>query len=316
MKTAKKNPEKRDSLATVSNRGSDSAEALPRRVERYSKAKLRALQMVAYLSEQSTDRSDIVSANQERCGAWLEFSHYHTVDTVRLTKATFCKQHLTCPLCAIRRGSKQLTAYLEKYEELIKRSPGLTAYLVTFTVKNGDDLEERQKHLADSLRKLHSKRRNSKSSGRCVTEAAKASAAVWSFELTNRGNGWHPHVHAIWLCSEMPDQQKLSGEWNRITGDSFIVDVRLISQSDPASGFIEVFKYALKFSDLTLEQNWFAAETFRKSRSRLLGSFGAFRGIEIPETMTDEPLDELPHTDLFYRYLGDQYSLERVTKHD
>ena len=41
----------------------------------------------------------------------------------------------------------------------------------------------------------------------------------------------------------------LSREWHEITGDSFIVDVRPISQDDPVSGFIEVFKYAVKFSD-------------------------------------------------------------------
>lgn len=37
-----------------------------------------------------------------------------------------------------------------------------------------------------------------------------------------------------------------------ITGDSFIADVRPISQDDPVSGFIEVFKYAVKFPTRSL----------------------------------------------------------------
>jgi len=314
MKKAKKNPESREALTGNSKRGSDSAEALPKRVERYSKAKSRALTMVTYLRDQSTTRAHIVASKQTECGAWLEFSHYTDVDQVRLTKASFCKQHLTCPLCAIRRGSKQVNSYLEKYEQLREKSPMLRAYLVTFTVKNGEDLNERQNHLADSLRKLHGKRRDKARGGRSVTEASKATAAVWSFELTNQGNGWHPHVHAIWLCEEAPVQEALSAEWHRITGDSFIVDIRRISDEEPASGFVEVFKYALKFSDLTPEQNWFAAETFRGAR--LLGSFGSFRGIKPPESLKDEALDDMPYTALFFKYLPDGYSLQRVTRHE
>ena len=53
----------------------------------------------------------------------------------------------------------------------------------------------------------------------------------------------------IALAETEPDAERLAREWHQITGDSFIVDVRPISQDDPVSGFIEVFKYAVKFSD-------------------------------------------------------------------
>jgi hypothetical protein len=44
---------------------------------------------------------------------------------------------------------------------------------------------------------------------------------------------------------------------------------------------------------------------------RLVGSAGLFLGIEIPEELTDAPLDDLPYVDLFYRFMGDGYTLKR-----
>ena len=49
---------------------------------------------------------------------------------------------------------------------------------------------------------------------------------------------------------------KLSQQWEAITGDSKIVDVRRLKPSkgtkdDYMEAFIEVFKYALKFSEMS-----------------------------------------------------------------
>lgn len=51
-------------------------------------------------------------------------------------------------------------------------------------------------------------------------------------------------------------------EWHQITGDSFIVDVRPIV-GDPAEGFMEVFKYAVKFSDQPVADTWHAFQTLK-----------------------------------------------------
>ena len=62
---------------------------------------------------------------------------------------------------------------------------------------------------------------------------------------------------------------------------------------------------AVKFSDLELAQNWEAAQVLKGKR--LLNSFGLFRGVEVPESLLDEPLDSLPYWDRFYRFLGGEY---------
>lgn len=298
----KKNPLNDCALAGDIDQGADTAEALPRRLERYGKARARAIAMADYLQAQHLPKEyRLLNA----CGNYLQFRHYYTVDKIRLHAARLCRKHLLCPLCAIRRGSKALSAYLDRFAAIQAECPTLKPYFVTVTVKNGPDLWERFCHLRQNLQALH-KARGRK---RGVSQVEKAAGAVWTFEVTNQGNGWHPHVHAIWLCETPPDQKALRAEWERLTGDSHQVKVLPIT-GDPVEGFLEVFKYSLKFSDLSLADN---LEAYRVlSGENLLASFGVFRGVEVPEALTDEPLDGLPFIDLLFRYVkGAGYSLDK-----
>ena len=304
----KKTPVNAINLAEEAFTGVNEAGLLGERIARYGKAHARSLMMLEHLRDAPSPASTKTAASLASCGNYLHFREYFTVGKVRLHNATFCKQHLVCPLCAIRRGAKALGAYLTRWQVIQQERPELRPYLLTLTVKNGDDLEERQAHLTKSLRKLMDHRRNFNSGVPRApwTELCKAQGGVYTLELTNKGKGWHPHCHMIVLASSQPSQSDLSAEWLRITGDSMIVDCRPIT-GDPSEGFMEVFKYAVKFSDLTLEDNWHAAQTLKGKR--LLNSFGLFRGVEIPDSLLDEPLDELPYWDRFYRYLGAEYQL-------
>ena len=302
----KKTPVNVSDLAAGTFTGVDEAELLGERIARYGQAHARSLMMLEHLRETPSPASTKTAASLASCGNYLHFREYFTVGKVRLHNATFCKQHLVCPLCAIRRGAKALGAYLTRWQVIQQERPELRPYLLTLTVKNGPDLEERQAHLTRSLKRLMHHRRdfNAGTRGAPYTELCKAQGAVYTLELTNKGKGWHPHCHMIVLASSQPSQSDLSAEWLRITGDSMIVDCRPIT-GDPSEGFMEVFKYAVKFSDLTLEDNWHAAQILKGKR--LLNSFGLFRGVEIPDSLLDEPLDELPYWDRFYRYFGGEY---------
>ena len=302
----KKTPVGTAILADGVHTGVDEALLLGERIARYGQAHARSVAMLDHLQDVKTKPSAKAAASLATCGNYLHFREYFTVGKVRLHNATFCKQHLICPLCAIRRGAKALGVYLARWQVIQGERPELRPYLLTLTVKNGEDLEERQKHLTSSLRKLMDHRRNFNAGVARApwTELCKAQGGVYTLELTNKGNGWHPHAHMIVLAASEPCQEALSAEWHRITGDSFIVDCRPIT-GDPSEGFMEVFKYAVKFSDLSLEDNWQAAQVLKGKR--LLNSFGLFRGVEIPESLLDEPLDGLPYWDRFYRYLGGEY---------
>ena len=273
-------------------------EELPGRVDRYGKAKKTALDVANYMqgTPQHKAMGDLVAG----CGDYLVFRHYFTVNRVKLHGASLCRKHLLCPLCAIGRGAKALKAYLDRWEAIQAAKPHLRPFLVTLTVKDGDDLAERFNHLHKSQRELWKRKQRGRGSPLDGVEGA-----VWSYEI-KRGSGsglWHPHLHMIALAEHQPDAHELAREWLNITGDSFIVDVRPISQYDPASGFIEVFKYAVKFSDQPPQDTVHAWVTL--AGKRLLASSGCFRGVEVPEDLMDdsEGLQDLPFVTLFYRYL-------------
>lgn len=296
-------PEKENPVEVELDRVSG-IEDLPSRIDRYGKAKSTGLNVAEYM--RVNGKPQAIYDRVHGCGNYLLFRHFFTVDQVRLHAAYFCKKHLLCPLCAIRRGAKALAAYLARFEVVKSQNPSLKPFLVTLTVKDGDDLAERFKHLQKSQHELWKRR----SRGRgCSLDGV--AGAVWSYEV-KRGQGsglWHPHLHMVALAEIEPDQEQLSQEWHAITGDSFIVDVRPIDQEDPVSGFIEVFKYAVKFSDQGPEDTVHAWETLRGRR--LLASAGEFRGVVVPDELTDsvEDLDDLPYVELFYHYLGSGYHL-------
>lgn len=285
------------------------------RISRYTGAKKHSLGMRDHLQGDPGEEARQAAARLSSCGNWLHFREYYTVDKVRLHSAQFCKQHLICPLCAIRRGAKTLAAYLSRWQVIHEERPDLKLYLLTFTVKNGPDLGERHAHLMRGLKRLLARRRdfNSGTARAPWTEMCKVEGGGYTQEVTNIGNGWHPHAHMLGACTGEPDAAALSAEWQAITGDSFIVDVRPIT-GDPVDGFLEVFKYAVKFADLDYAQNWHAAQVLKGKR--LLASFGCFWGVKVPESLLDEPLDGLPYVDRFYRFLQGQYQFTGESPHE
>jgi hypothetical protein len=251
----------------------------------------------------------------QECGEYLAFRNYHTQGRVFLSAANFCRAHLLCPFCAVRRGAKAMRAYLERYQAVMRANPHLKLYLVTVTVKNGPDLAERHAHLKKAVSVVLARRRNALSSGRAQTEWSKVRAIVGSYEVTNKGKGWHPHVHMLVLVDERLDAQAMKDEWLRITGDSHVLRIDVPHHADdPARDFLEVFKYAVKFSDLTPEQNF---EAFLQLRGkRLLFSVGLFRDVEIPDDLTDSlPDEDLPFIEMLYHYLNGQYHLEKTREY-
>jgi len=323
------NPAELLNLAEEVQRGFDESGKLPDRLVRYAFARDRALANLSQIRVHATE-NPVFSAHLQQvapkiavCGDYLAFRHYYTVGKVRLTAANFCKVHLLCPLCAIRRGSKALEAYLTRFDIIKAENPGLRASMLTLTVKNGQDLAERFQHLKKSLKTMLERRRKTLARARgWHSEFAKIAGLVGSIELTKDGaldgseSGWHPHAHMIVLHADNFDYARLQAEWLKITGDSHVLRVDALHHPDePAQDFLEVFKYALKFADLTPEQNIDAYEVMRGKR--LLFSAGLFWGVDVPEELTDTPLDDLPYIELFYAYLHSSvYSLVKTRRSD
>jgi hypothetical protein len=206
---------------------------------------------------------------------------------------------------------------VERYNIIIAENPGLKMSMITLTVQNGDDLTERHEHLKKSYQRLLERRRDYLRKGTGFTEFAKIEGLFGSYEVTNKGNGWHPHIHLIVLHHDRINAAALKREWKAITGDSHVLRIdRCRHPEDPAQDFLEVCKYALKFGDLSPKLNLDAYEALRGKR--LVVSAGLFWGLEIPEDLTDDPLEDLPYFDMLYKFVsGSGYNLTtKVHLHD
>lgn len=275
------------------------------RIARYSGLKNRSHEMGKYLlriQKENPDRPDFgkLASTIRGCANYLVFNEYYTVDQVRLVKASTCKKSLLCAFCAARRAAKLVEKYLPTVRTAMASGGSLKPVMITLTVKNGESLSERYNHLKRAYRTLQ-KHRAHCLSGQKWTEFVKVKGSIHSYEFTHSDEkGWHPHIHMVALISDWIDQEELSKEWHEITGDSFIVDIRKISDHDDdlPSAMLEVFKYALKFQSLSLEKTFHAFQVLQ--RKRLMGSFGCLRGVESPDSLLDDPLENLPYFELFY----------------
>lgn len=312
------------SLATSDNKGLQSAMADQHRdrITRFGILKHRSKQqenflwtLAKYKENYQNDKPNEESIKATKaaqklltCGNFLLFKNFYTINEVKLSKFIACSQHLLCPFCAGIRASKAIQKYTERVDEVLKQNRKLKVALLTLTVKNGHDLQERSSHLITSLRTLIKRRQDYKKKGRGFNEFCKIDGAMYSYENTyNEQTGeWHPHVHMLVLLNDWIDQEQLSETWHEITGDSFVVDVRRVKKSKEfgyTKAAAEVCKYALKFGDLTVEKTWEAFKILKGKR--LSGAFGSLYGVKIPENLADEMPDDqdLPYLEMLYKFV-------------
>lgn len=327
-------------LADVTSKGSSSFQSHSKRIERYSNARKGSEKTINFLrkiykgdlqyteEEISTPDAGRLLRRMESCSQWLWFRNYYTVGEVRLSKVHTCQIPLMCPFCAIRRGAKATDAYVKRFEQVRKENPHLVPYLLTLTVANGSDLQERYEHLTRSWKTYLNRRRAYFKNGRGFNHLCKIEGGAFAYETTyNEKDGWHPHMHAVVMVDpsnpiDFPEfgtgaekqNSRLAREWHDITGDSFIVDCRPIDQENPAEGFVEVFKYALKFSDL---DDWLKLRAYQILKGRRMsGSFGCFWGVKVPESDADDQLEDLPYAEMLYRFTKSGYSLFSISSPD
>lgn len=312
-----------DSLAAEDVGASWQQERTPKQLGRYGTAKARNHQMAGFLV---TSGYQPVADKLYQCGSYLRFRHYMAHSQTRLIESRSCDQSLLCPLCAIRRGARMLRRYAERCEVL---APAHDFYLVTLTVKNGPDLDERYHHLLRSWKRLNERAKKG------YGVYADASGSFGSIEFTKSPDGWHPHLHMIWAMPKGSSRvrygrhSQLGTEWLAVTGDSYIVHAERIdavvgvppcgegsaaAANDPLiAALCETLKYAVKFSDLDLADNLHAWQVLKGKR--LTRSYGAFFGLDVPEALDDSELDG-PYIDLLYRFMGQRgYVLQTPDAH-
>ena len=186
-----------------------------------------------FLEEEHESKADWFKAKRialEACGSLVgvkKCGECQHIDEGSLVAVSTCKVRL-CTSCQ-RKRAEVMKRIVDMAMELIDKPR-----MVTLTVKNGWNLKERVKHLVESFKRL--RRRD--------FWKDKVRGGLAFMEVTfDEEKGWHPHFHVM-VDSKFMNVFELSSEWNEVTGDSSIVDIRLAWDAR------ELAKYVTKVGDL------------------------------------------------------------------
>jgi hypothetical protein len=163
---------------------------------------------------------------------------------------------------------------------------------ITLTMKNSPD--------PDSLREI--KEGWGKIRRRKLIQT-KIKGGIATFEITNKGNGWHPHIHAVcdcrWLSLNVPEplkrdskdlfkektrlaQEELSSLWAEVINqDQAMVHVRRVYE--PQSVAREILKYCMKGSELITSPDPIAPMLRVLAKTRMLAGWGNLHPLPSPD---------------------------------
>lgn len=215
--------------------------------------------------------SERKSFNFRNCGAactveWSEKEQRHRL------RGSYCKNR-HCEPC-MRAKAGKIRSNLQKR---LSEHPGKEHRFITLTLAHTDDtLAAQIKRLYTSFRKLRSTKLWKRSQD----------GGAFMLEVKKTDSGWHPHLHIIsegrWI-----NAHELSLQWKTVTGDSFIVDVRMIHRDKDVAGYI--CKYISKSTSPTVWNNdddareWIAAS----KGVRICSTYGNWRGCKLSEPSED-----------------------------
>ena len=178
-----------------------------------------------------------------------------------------------CPIC--RDVSRMIvTKSVEEWLQIQKYPK-----MITLTLLHSDDpLELQIKRLYDCFRKL----RRRAYFQRLIT------GGVWFFQLkfNKQTEQWHPHVHCLVAGKFLP-QSQLKYLWHKITGDSYVVDIRPVKDVEGCAR--EVARYATSPADITAVNLERALEIFEATKHRrICGSWGSARSLILKPTPLED----------------------------
>lgn len=274
-----------------------------RTLAKLEKSQKNKREFIRYLEESKSPllKHTMKTNRLKECWNVVTFRKHLETWEKQLLSANFCKYDRVCIACATKRA----IGMIKRFEQGIKAHNLYEKhrYYIVLTIKHKawDKLEDLMEKLLTSKEKLARNYRNSKRDVQKNKSFFNSfDGMVISIEVAHKWkNGWHPHINIL-ACSneEVPIKQgmhirgdvneQLQKEWLQITWDSFIHNIRKINVKNDyftRSGIGEVFKYAIKFSDLTVSQLATIMELQQKYQYRFFSTYGIFRGwkLEKPE---------------------------------
>jgi len=243
----------------------------------------------ALLARLEAEEADDLTRNFAKCGSPFELTCTSCGEIHQAERRCSKKW---CPVCVRRIATKRSLKF--KAAVAAMKWP----LFVTLTMRNVDDLS------FDAVRKL--RRAFGKLRQRKLWKAHVVGGAA-SIEVTNIGNGWHPHLHAIldceWLAFKTPKPkatdsrerkkalckkaaEELERVWSRCLNQTTAsVKVKRTNEADVVQ---EVLKYSVKGSDLVEAPDCVAPVIRCLEATRLVTTFGTLFGKKLLKAESDE----------------------------
>jgi len=198
--------------------------------------------------------------------------------------STRCKLRW-CPIC--RDVSRMIvTKAVEEWLQFQKYPK-----MITLTLKHSDDpLQLQIQRIYTCFQKL----RKRAYFQRLIT------GGVWFFQLkfNHDTEQWHPHIHCLVAGKFLP-HKRLQMLWHKITGDSYVVDIRAVKDVEGCSN--EVARYATSPADITAVDLERAVEIYYATKGkRICGSWGSARTLVLKPTPLDNTGEWTKVADFFF----------------
>lgn len=231
-----------------------------------------------------------LSSRLQNCRKWAWFVQCQATKKLRVMSSR-CKLRW-CPIC--RDVSRRIvTAAVDKWLKVQKYPK-----MITLTLMHTDDpLNIQINRLYDCFRKL----RRRAYFQRLIT------GGVWFFQLkfNKTTEQWHPHVHCLVAGKFLP-HNRLKELWHKITGDSYVVDIRPVKDLENAS--TEVARYATSPADITAVNLQRALDIFYATKNRrICGSWGSAKGTTLAPTPQDDGETWVKVADFFFVNVQKEY---------
>ena len=202
------------------------------------------------------------------CGSGCRVLSTHDGKRWKLA-ANYCRDRLCIP-CGIARG-REIAACLQ---------PRVTTrtLFVTLTLRHS------QTPLADQIDRLYrsfAALRRRKWFPRNV-----GGAAFLEVKISSKSGLWHPHLHVLMDCHYLP-QDQLSREWQAVTGDSSIVDVRRARDPGEVSSYVAKYVGKPASTDILNNHDKLVEFILAIRSRRLCLTFGPWRGTPLHMKPTD-----------------------------
>lgn len=296
---------------------SDYYDFLQKSVKKLTKSKKHVSTVLDSWDEQHKNPlTPMTSSRVFNCGSWLKFRHYEAIDKKSLYKARFCKKDKICPACAARRASKQVTKVHQQLlsnEELLKGN----WYYIVLPVKHNssEDFLTVFNRLQRGLKSINQAIRNEARGKSSNNWFSQFDGIMYSIEETKTKNGWNIHANLLVRSSDpivgLLKKKGFNSFWNKeavetwkeIAEDSQNISISPINVSnndDLLKNLQEVFKYSLKFQELSPDDLLIAYECLH--RKRLLGTMGTLRGLKINVELQGDEVENEIFIETMYHY--------------